>query len=770
MKFSYNWLREMVPTLAESPKELGRLITIHTAECEGVEAWGELLEHVDAARVLSVESLGETHNRKAIVETKRYGTKTVVCGAPNCRPGITTIYVPAGVTLPNGKAIGKITLEGVESDGMLASGAELGINNDHSGVVEIDGEAQLAADFVIEIDNKSLTHRPDLWGHYGMAREVAAIAGRALRDPVDLARLPKAAAPIKVTIEEFKLCPRYSALVFENVKIGPSPLWLQQRMQAVGLNPINNIVDVTNLVLAELPQPMHAFDADKLRGGEIIVRPARDGETLAALNGECYTLDATNLVIADKESAVAVAGVIGGADSAIGDSTTRIVLESANFHAIGIRKTSVKLKLRTDASMRFEKSQDPENTLRGLARAIELLELVCPGIRLVGGVTDEYQPQPAPPKIDLPLDWLDRKLGCAVPAPEVRRILESLAFGVEEPAARTLRVTVPSWRATKDISIADDLVEEIGRMIGYGTIDPAPPLVAAKPPVANPERAFQHTVREMAAAQGFTEVYNYSFVNEELIRPFGFDLAAHVEVTNPIAADQTHLRTSLLPRVWRNMNDNARHLDHFRLFEIGREIHKSPTGLPNERPHFVAAIYARDNGEAALRELTRLVDCLLKGAEIVPGVELKMYEHPHRNADVKAQGESIGRLFELHPTLMDSGRAAILDLDMEALERLQPKAHKYQPLRRYPTSAFDLSPHAPSRELVGSIGEHIRSHAGADLVALEFLRTFALEEKQSVSFRITVGAPDRTLSSEEVGAIRMRIAEGLRTAGYELKV
>jgi phenylalanyl-tRNA synthetase beta chain len=420
--------------------------------------------------------------------------------------------------------------------------------------------------------------------------------------------------------------------------------------------------------------------------------------------------------------------------------------------------------------MRFEKAQDPANTVRGLARAVELLELVCPGIRLVGGVTDAYQPLPAPPVIELSLEWLNRKLGRVVPGSEVRRILEALAFGVDEHTPGMLRVTVPSWRATKDVSIKDDLVEEIGRMIGYGTIDPAPPLVAAKPPVGNSERAFHHKVREMAAAQGFTEVYNYSFVNEELIRSFDFDLADHVEVTNPIAADQTHLRTSLLPRVWRNISDNARHFENFRLFEIGKEIHKRSEGLPDERPHFVAAIYSRDNGEAALRELTRLADCLLKGIEIVPLTDTRPFEHPHRTASVKIRGELVGRLLELHPKMMDSGRAAILDLDLQQLERLHPTLKKYQSLRKYPTSAFDLSVHAGFRELVGDIERKMRDLAGADLVSLEFLRTFALEGKQSVSFRITVGAADHTLSSDEVTAIRVRIIDGLRVAGYDLKV
>ncbi len=490
MKFSYNWLRDLVDQLDTPPRELAQLITIKTAESEGVAAHG----------------------------------------------------------------------------------------NDH----------------VIEIDNKSLTHRPDLWGHYGMAREVAAILGRKLIDPVEPVEFP-GDAPVRVRIDDHVLCPRYSALVFENVTVKSSPACLQQRLEAVGLNPINNIVDVTNYVLAEIAQPMHAFDAAKLQGDEIIVRCASAGETIKALNDESYTLDPSNLVIADSGGPVAIAGIIGGAGSAISNSTTRIVLESANFNASSIRKTSARLKLRTDASMRFEKAQDPVNTIRGLQRAFALLQEVSPGIRLVGGLADNYRPLPPPAPIVLPLDWLDRKLGRTVPAAEVRHILESLQFRVDEIEPRVFSVFVPSWRATKDVSIKDDLVEEVGRMVGYDSIPPTAPLTPARVPPASPEREFQHRVREMAAAQGFTEVHNYSFISEEMARVFSVDVASHVQVSNPIVSDQNLLRTSLLPGIWKNLNDNARHFDQFRLFEIGRAIYPD-----REVPHFAAAIFAKDDGVSGL--------------------------------------------------------------------------------------------------------------------------------------------------------------------------
>jgi phenylalanyl-tRNA synthetase beta chain len=751
MKFSYTWLAEMVDGLDTPPKDLERLITLRTAECEGVEEVGAYLAGASEALVISVEPIGTGHNRKAVIETRGI-KKTVVCGAPNCRAGLITVHVP----------LGRKIIDGVESDGMLASAAELGISRDHAGIVELDGVFTLKPDYVIEVDNKSLTHRPDLWGHYGMAREVAAILERKLLDPVK-GRIPEGSPSIKVTIEDYALCPRYSALVFENVTVRPSPLWLQYRLESIGLNPISNIVDVTNFVMAELTQPMHAFDADKLQDGHIIVRTALAGERIAALNGESYDVDPATLLITDPGGPIAIAGVIGGADSAISETTTRIVLESACFNASSVRKTSSRLKLRTDASMRFEKSQDPVNTIRGLRRALALLEEVSPGIRLAGGVTDVYGPLPAPRPIELSLDWLNRKLGTDIPAAKVRKILESLEFRVEETAPRIFVVTPPTWRATKDVTIKDDLVEEVGRMIGYGSITPVAPLAPARVPPANPEREFQHHVREMAAAQGFTEVYNYSFLTEEQALTFGLETG--VAIANPIASDQRLMRASLLPGICKNINDNLRHFDEFRLFEIGREIHTTC-----EIPHLAAAIYAKDEGVAGLLELKRLAECILPGVRVSPAAA-RSYEHPQRAAEVYHGETVVGRLFEFHPRMVETGRAAVLDLDLEKVERLQPTATAYHTLRRFPTSAFDLSVIAGARTLIGDVESRLSALAGDSLVSIVFLRDFPLPDgSRSLSYRLTVGSTDRTLSSEEVAAVRSRIIEGMRQAGYELKV
>ncbi len=639
MKFSYQWLCELTPGLASDPHDLQRLITMKTAECEGVEAFGAHFAQVVAARVVRVEPTAKGKNKLVRIKAGGGRTAMVLCGAPNVREGMLAAWVPPGTSL-QGKMIGRAVIDGIESEGMLASAAELGINRDHSGLLElVDTEPgqplrDLKPDWIIEIDNKSLTHRPDLWGHVGMAREVAAITGLTLRDPVRMDMLPQGEPVIRVDIADHVLCPRYSALLVENVQTGPSALWLQARLESIGLNTINNIVDATNFILAELPQPMHAFDADKLHGNTIFVRTARAGEMLRALDGETYELAPPDLVIADEAGPVALAGVIGGADSSISETTKRVVLESANFQATSVRLTSARHKLRTDASMRFEKSLDPENTIRGLARAVALLKELCPGMETQGGVTDNRGPLPRTAPIALPMKFLVRKLGEDVSQEQAEHILEALGFQTRETAPGFLTATVPSWRATKDISLKDDLVEEIGRMIGYGEITPAAPLVAAVPPYSNPMRMYLRSVRTEFVDQGFTEIYNYSFVAETDVKKFGLRIEDHIAVRNPIASELTHMRRSLLPGVLRNIVSNVRHYPEFRIFEIGHEIHPGPGAeLPNEVTHAVAALYNARGDEQDFFELKRVLECVFRGARI-RAARARGYEHPVRAAEV----------------------------------------------------------------------------------------------------------------------------------------
>jgi phenylalanyl-tRNA synthetase beta chain len=357
----------------------------------------------------------------------------------------------------------------------------------------------------------------------------------------------------------------------------------------------------------------------------------------------------------------------------------------------------------------------------------------------------------------------------------VRGILERLEFGVVESSPGVFSVTVPSWRATKDISTPDDLVEEVGRMIGYDSIAPIAPLVAATVPPENPEREFQHEVRDIFVDLGFTEVYNYSFLGEDAARAFGFDPALQVRVINPIAADQELMRPSLVPGIVKNILENAKHKDSFRLFEVGLEVHRRAAGLPEEIPHLTAALFERHgDGAASLFELKRAAECLMPGARTAPAAA-KAYEHPARAAEITWQGRAVGRLFEVHPARMESGRAALLDLNLREVRALRAaRSIQYAPIRRYPSSAFDLSVICGARELAGDLQASIAAAAGPLLESVDFVRQYSgppLEAGQkSVSFRVTVGSAERTLSSEEASEVRDRIMARMRELGFDLRV
>ena len=644
---------------------------------------------------------------------------------------------------------------------------------------ECEGIERVASDWIIEIDNKSLTHRPDLWGHIGMAREVAAITGRSLRDPVELSALPPGEGRVRVEIEDLALCPRYSALMFENVRVEPSPDQIQARLDSIGLNSINNVVDATNYVLAELPQPMHAFDADKLRGDVITVRAARQGEQLVALNGETYRLDQADLVIADVEGPVALAGVIGGAETAISERTSRIILESANFQPTRVRLTSARHKLRTDASIRFEKSLDPENTIRGLARITKLFQTFAPQARPSGGVTDRGAELRVPAPIVLPLSFVAQKLGANLDRAELVRILTSLGFGISEDSPGFLTVTIPSWRATKDISLKDDLVEEIGRIFGYDNIAASAPIVACVPPPVDPARLYFRRIRSQLAAQGFTEVHNYSFTEAREVERFSFDIATHIAVANPIASNLSHLRRSLLPGIFRNIETNVRNCREFRIFEIGSEIHAGQgNALPNEIPHLAAALYNVQGDEQDFFELKRVLECVFPAARLT-AVAARAYEHPARTAEVKWRDTVLGRIFELHPSLLEAvgieGRAVVLDVDLRTASHLaERETVQYAPLRKYPTSGFDLSVIANLNTPVAEIHDRLVAVAGADLASIEFIRQYAgpplVFGQKSVSYHLEVGAADHTLTADEATEIRNRIIAGMRQANFELRV
>ncbi len=386
----------------------------------------------------------------------------------------------------------------------------------------------------------------------------------------------------------------------------------------------------------------------------------------------------------------------------------------------------------------------------------------------------------SPPPIPLAIEFVSRKLGQAVTGESISRILESLGFGVTRTGADQLMVAIPSWRATKDIASKEDLVEEVGRMIGYDEIAPRAPAVASVVPPPNPMRAYVRRLRAAFAAQGFTEVYNYSFVNEKQAHLFALPLATHIGIRNPIASEQTHLRTSLLPGIFENIRSNIRHSDEFRIFEIGNQIQAAAdeASEARETPVAAGALYNLHGTPDDFFEAKRVIECALPKAALEE-TDARPFEHPFRTAEVWWHRKPVGRLFELHPSLLHRhdipGRAIVFELNLQASAAVAATiSFHYQPLRKYPTSGFDLSVIAPLQLPVAKIEEELRQLAGVNLAHLEFVRQYAgqplADGEKSVSYHMEVGALDRTLTAEEAGEIRARMIEGMRALGYELRV
>ena len=540
MYLSWRWIGEMVDlsgTPAEDPRAFVDRFVLAVAEVDGVHVRGGGLQGVRFGRVLALRPHPNADKLRIVaVDLGGSAPIEVVCGAANVEVGAGVAFVPPGVTLPTGLLVRDGEVRGVVSPGMLASERELGLSEDHEGLLRLDDcdaapgtpllQAAPIADVLYEIDNKSVTHRPDLWGHIGFAREVAALVDRPLRLPDDSVQ-PTAAPPIAHGVQVATgACRRYLAARIDGVAIAPSPLAARLRLRSLGVRPINNVVDATNLVMLETGNPLHAFDATVLRGERVVVRTATDGEVLTTLDGQQRRLLPTDVVIADGEGPIALAGIMGGADSEIRPQTQQVLLESASFDGATIRKTSARLGLRSESSARFEKGLAPEMAAYAARRFVRTLEALCPTARLVSAIADEGAAASAGapmPEIATAYGALRQRLGldaASLPDARIGAIFQALGCTVSQDehagaASDAISVRVPWWRAGRDLTQAEDLVEEIGRQYGYDRIPSQPVAILAAPTPLPPMRSLDRQLRAvLALGRGLSEVHQYSFDHE----------------------------------------------------------------------------------------------------------------------------------------------------------------------------------------------------------------------------------------------------------------
>jgi len=791
MKFSENWLRELVEIKADRAA-LAHALTMAGLEVEELTVLGEGLAGVVVAEIVAAEKHPEADRLQVCtVNAGRAGLLQIVCGAPNARVGIKVPLAMVGASLPGGLSIKAAKLRGVDSFGMLCSAKELGIDADASGLLELPLDApvgQPLADYMglpdASIELKLTPNRPDCLGLVGLAHDVAALFGSAVNVPAQAAAAVTAKACRGIRLEAGKDAPRYLGRVVEGIDpAARTPLWLAERLRRSGLRPISAMVDIANYVMLELGQPLHAFDNDTLQG-DIVVRHARAGETLKLLDGSTAKLDEGFVLIADEHKPLAVAGVMGGFDSRVTDTTRNIFLESAHFAPAAIMGRARKLGLHTDASHRFERGVDPELPRRALERATDLVLAIAGGNAGPVLVAEHVADLPKPAAVTLRRARLKRVLGVDVADVEVARIFTALGMRVEI-LAEGWRITAPSSRF--DIEREEDLIEEVARIFGYDNIPTHSPAGALALAIEPEARINELALREQLAARGYYEAVNLSFLSAELLARWGFTERL-VPLANPLSADLAIMRPSLLPGLIEALRHNrARQQERVRMFELARVF--AAGDPPVETPS--VAIVASGNAHAEQwGEPSRQLDFHdLKGdldALIAWGGEprrwsvhadgLPAWLHPGRGARVARDGETVGYLGALHPQLartLDLGADVhVLELTLEPLlARRLPLA---RPVPRFPAVRRDIAMDLPEEINWSQIEQTVRGSLGLRLQELRLFDRYSGKGveagRKSLAMGLILQDASRTLTDDDADrCVREAVAALEQTCKAKLR-
>ncbi len=787
MKVPMSWLKEYVE-IECSPEEYASALTMSGSKVEGIENVGEDIQNVVVGKIISIDRHPDADKLVVCQVDAGDGQVQIVTGATNVNAGD---YIPvalSGATLPGGFRIKKTKLRGVESNGMMCSIGELGLTKEdypgapEDGILILDGEYPVGKDAreilglnenIVEFEITS--NRPDCLSVLGLARETAVTFDQTFSEPDIVVREIGGNAHDHATVEvlDQELCPRYAARIIKNVKIEPSPRWMQNKLRACGVRAINNIVDITNYVMLEYGQPMHAFDLNNLAGHKIIVRRAAEGETICTLDGQERALDSSMLVIADGQKPVAVAGVMGGENSEVTENTNTILFESANFLGSSVRLTAKKLGLRTESSARFEKGLDVQNVGKALNRACQLIAELGAG-EVVSEMIDVAHSHKAPVRLSLRPKKLNAFLGTQISQALMIKILQNLAFEVDE---KNMQVTVPSFRG--DIEGEADLAEEIARIYGYDNIEPT--LLSGEATLGgkNDKQLVEDKIEDCLIAQGFSEIVTYSFTSpkifDDLNIPEDSALRKAVTISNPLGEENSIMRTttlsSMLEVLARNYNHRAKQV---RVFEIG-SVYR-PKSLPvEELPDEKLVVTIGMYGDADFYDLKGTVEELLyvlgiRDYDVVPCQDDPSF-HPGRTAKIVLNDKLLGVMGEVHPSVLEnyeiSARSYVAMLDFGVLLACADRVSKYTPLPKYPAVTRDIAMLIKDEILVKQVEDIIKGCSGKLLEDVNLFDVYKGEQipagMKSVAYSITFRAADRTLTDEEVNKVFEKILNALET-------
>lgn len=786
-----NWISEFVDLKGLNLDKLIERFTLSTAEVEDIFHKGDDIKNVVVARILSVENHPKSkklHLLKVDAGDKVYDC---VCGAPNVREGLLVAFAREG-GMVCGTPISRAVVGGYESFGMCCSEQELGISADHSGLMELTTDAPLGTDIlelydirdtVFEVDNKSLTNRPDLWGHYGIAREFSALSGRPLRSvPIASAKPYKDLPKVEIDIKDKTNCYRYTSVKVENITRAVSPVNMRIRLFYCGTRAINLLADLTNYVMLELGQPMHAFDLRRVQKVEIQRFP--EPFEFTTLDNVKRPIDPDTLMITSGDKPVCIAGIMGGLDSEIEDDTTSLLLESACFDAPCVRKSSARIGLRTDASMRYEKSLDPENTMTAALRYLYLLTQLDPEARVISAVTDSYAKKYKKIKLEFDKKYVDRYTGIRISNSRIVKTLESLGFTVKcEKNAFT--VGVPSWRSTKDVTIKADIIEEITRIYGYDNFEIKTTLSPLYPVRPSQSRTDDYAIKSLLAdAFGMHEVHSYIWCDAKKYSELGIEVEPNVHLINSISPDNIVIRNSLIPTLLSIASENKSFSPSFGIFEIGRVVEGyKDDGLCNERKKLGILLYSKTETEKALylriKDILGAIGLVIKGQSF----ELRFaesaahkWQHPVNSADIYIGGKACGFMSCIYPTVAASVdkkcALAACELDMDIVSSLPGISSVYTDPSRFPGIDYDLSLMLDKDVPFSTASEVFEGSACPILAGFSVVDVYETPEmagKRSVTVRLTFTSPERTLSGEEVQKEVSALLEKLESKGIKLK-
>ena len=786
MKAPLSWLREYVD-IALPPQELGEKLTMSGTEVgaiEGVGGW----ENIVVGEVVALEPHPNADRlRLATVDLSTERLKAV-CGAPNLALGQKVPFARLGARLIDAHSgepakLKRTKIRGISSEGMICSERELGISDRYEGIMVLPADAPLGlpldqylGDAVLDFD--ITPNRPDCLSIIGIAREIAALTGK-------VARLPEVSydetgEPIEgkssVEIADPDLCPRYCASLITDVEVAPSPPWLEQRLLSCGMRPINNIVDVTNYVMLEYGQPLHAFDYHKLAQRRIIVRRSGENEFITTIDGVDRSLTSDMLVIGDGQGAVAIAGVMGGAESEVTPGTTAVLIESANFNPASLRRTSMALRLRSEASLRFEKGISPELPLPALRRTTQLMAELSGG-SVAKGIIDVYPGKVEPRPISLATGQVRRVLGVDVALEQMVKVLSSLGFECQVLSPEQISVAVPYWRT--DVRLAEDLVEEIARIIGYDELPTTLHCGALPRYEPDPIRALQERASEILAGCGMQQVITYSLTSLEMLGKAGAQLVP-LRVANPITLGQEYLRTTLRPGLLQALSANEKHEeDGIRLFEVGKVYLPRTGDLPEER-YMLAGVLSgprvehswHGQGEALdFFDAKGVLEALLERLGVAAGFEPAedAIFSPGTGAKIVVQGQSVGTLGELHPSVADSfdissRPVSLFEIDLESLLPAAITPRRYRPIARFPVTLRDMALVVEAEVPAKRVQDIIESCPLVARVSLFDVYSGGQVPagKKSLAYRILYQSPSRTLTDEEVNRAQGQILDRLQ--------